>query len=487
VQKLLNQAEEDEADMEENGASKSKLDMMLSSMGMSDMYGGARNPRLDDNSKYQMEKRLQKIDQDIQQFEEKIRTKIAASFQENGKVFRLEQLAEALKLCPFEKHCLITLVDNIILPSSPAAPTAHLSKTTVGGLIQSLCSTLEEKMMSRKYFYKGSTLVAEGILTMSGSDFMTDLTQCGVKLDRRLFDYIVGLDTEMSELVNGSHLYMPDVEADDLVLPDDTKKRIFDAVSNYDKVKDVIYDLGIDKKITYGLAQILLFYGASGTGKTMCANALAKKLGVKVLLVNFPDLGSNSSGAIIKFLFREARINRALLFFDECESLFMSRNKGGKQVNMILTELERYDGLCILATNRAYDLDEAMHRRISLAVEFRKPDRIMREQIWKALKPPQLPIEDNVDFTLLASKFELVGGTVKNAWLQSIHLMIQRGGDKVTQDDLMQAASEQVKGQISQEDFDRRVVPTVGIDGMILDNSVKEALTSVVQYSKAQR
>ena len=77
----------------------------------------------------------------------------------------------------------------------------------------------------------------------------------------------------------------------------------------------------------------------------MLANAIATKLGCKILLINFPDLGRNTSGPIIKFLFREARINGALLFFDECESLFMSRTKGGQSINMLLTELERFDGM----------------------------------------------------------------------------------------------------------------------------------------------
>lgn len=97
-------------------------------------------------------------------------------------------------------------------------------------------------------------------------------------------------------------------------------------------------------------------------------------------------------------------------FFDECESLFLARNKGGNSVGKILTELERHDGLCILATNRAFDLDEAMHRRISLSVEFRKPDHIIREQIWQSLHPPKLPLADDVDYSVLAHKYELTGG-----------------------------------------------------------------------------
>ena len=87
----------------------------------------------------------------------------------------------------------------------------------------------------------------------------------------------------------------------------------------------------------------------------------------------------------------------------------MSREKSNRTcVNMILTELERFDDLCILATNRAHDLDEAMHRRITLAIEFRKPDHIMRQKIWESLKPPDLPLDNSVDFTILAKKVSLL-------------------------------------------------------------------------------
>lgn len=114
----------------------------------------------------------------------------------------------------------------------------------------------------------------------------------------------------------------------------------------------VVRELEIDKKITYGRGLVLLFHGMSGTGKTMLANGVATKLKRKILLINFPTLGGNSAGNIIKLIFREAKIHNAIVFFDECEALFQSRNHGSHNVNMLLTELERHEGLSILATNR---------------------------------------------------------------------------------------------------------------------------------------
>lgn len=61
----------------------------------------------------------------------------------------------------------------------------------------------------------------------------------------------------------------------------------------------------------------------------------------QVLLINFPSLGSMSAGENFKFIFREAKINDAILFFDECEAIFETREHGGHDVNTLLTEIER--------------------------------------------------------------------------------------------------------------------------------------------------
>ena len=129
----------------------------------------------------------------------------------------------------------------------------------------------------------------------------------------------------------------------------------------------------LEEKFSYGASLVVLLCGKSGTGKTMTVNAIAKKMSKKVLLVDFASLtaksgqgGGGDLDADLRGLFREANMSNAVLFFDECEAMFRSRNAGGGQLlNSLLTEIERHEGIVFLATNRPHDLDEAMHRRIT--------------------------------------------------------------------------------------------------------------------------
>lgn len=76
-------------------------------------------------------------------------------------------------------------------------------------------------------------------------------------------------------------------------------------------------------------------------------------------------------------------------------------------MNVLLTEMERHRGIVFLATNRPYDLDEAMHRRITLVVEFTPPDHLLRVDIWKSLLPPKLPLAEGIDLKKIALKYEV--------------------------------------------------------------------------------
>ena len=82
-----------------------------------------------------------------------------------------------------------------------------------------------------------------------------------VEIDRRVLDFLIGLDTELSEIVDGSHLYNPTTDIEDVIIPAEMKKSVLDIVQNYEVYKKAINILEIDKKLSYGLGITLLFSG----------------------------------------------------------------------------------------------------------------------------------------------------------------------------------------------------------------------------------
>jgi len=466
---------------------------------------------------------------------------------------RLERLTQALTLEDFEIDVVVAIIGTTVQPShSQLSRLSNMysngSGLTVQGLLASFCSSLRDELSNRRYFYRSGSLIKEGILHFANDLEVIggDLTRLSVNMDRRLLDYVCGLDVEFSELVDGSHLYVPNVSMDAVKIPADHKDRVVETARCFEAVRQARAELlapeheedgaGLDKSgdgsavagsdeksdkksdISEGAHSksltgggVLLFHGPSGTGKTMLANAIASMLNKKILLISFPSLGSNA-GAIAKMLFREATIHNALVFFDECESVFKSRDKDPSgQVNTMLSEIERYDGLVILATNRAADIDEAMHRRISLAIEFQKPNHVLREAIWSSLQPTRLKVSDDVDLNALAHKYEISGGFIKNAWLAAIGFAVARRDRDddaaatdgagalnteatrsvealvVTQEDLIKGASQQLRGSLSAATFDRKIVPRAGLDeSVVVSDEIRERLGMVVDFEKAK-
>ena len=84
----------------------------------------------------------------------------------------------------------------------------------------------------------------------------------------------------------------------------------------------------------------------------------------------------------------------------------------------LLTEIERFDGVCFLATNRPQDLDEAMFRRIRCVFELPAPNHVQRLQIWRRLTRAEgIALADGVELAEIAAKFEMTGGYIRNAVL----------------------------------------------------------------------
>ncbi len=225
---------------------------------------------------------------------------------------------------------------------------------------------------------------------------------------------------------------------DDVVMPEEQKRLLRHACSHIKYQYQVYCQWGFEKKITYGRGLSILFAGAPGTGKTMCAQVIANELNMEMYKINISQIVSKYIGETEKNLhavFTEARRSNCVLFFDECDAIFGKRSEvkdahdrnANVEVAYLLQQIEEYDGVCVLSTNLIGNIDEAFMRRITYVVRFPFPDAAAREAIYRRTIPADAPLAEDIDWAFLAEKFELSGGHIKNIVLSAAFLAAQEG------------------------------------------------------------
>ena len=218
---------------------------------------------------------------------------------------------------------------------------------------------------------------------------------------------------------------------DDVILPPATRQSLEQALTHVTRHDLIFNRWGLGERHPTSLALAFNFAGAPGTGKTICAEAIAHALGRRLLIVRYAEVESMWMGETPKNIvaaFRLARKENAVLLFDEADAIASRRSssldhslvrENNTVISVLLQELERFTGVVIFATNLAANFDPAFERRIRTHVLFEMPGVDEREQIWRVQMHPRTPLASDVDFRTLAQQFEASGGDIRNAVLKA--------------------------------------------------------------------
>jgi SpoVK/Ycf46/Vps4 family AAA+-type ATPase len=218
----------------------------------------------------------------------------------------------------------------------------------------------------------------------------------------------------------------------DVVLPPQTRRTLEQALAQVRNHALIFGRWGLGERHESGRGLAFNFAGPPGTGKTICAEAIAHELGMKLLVVDYAEAESMWLGETPKNIaatFRAAAEQNAVLFFDEADAIATRRSAGAPSpqdremnltVNVLLRELETFNGIVIFATNLAANFDPAFERRLRTHVLFEMPGVEERARIWQLqIHPKKTPLAPDVDFRALAERYAVSGGDIKNAVIKA--------------------------------------------------------------------
>src|SRR6187401_1471931 len=121
---------------------------------------------------------------------------------------------------------------------------------------------------------------------------------------------------------------------DDVILPPATRRALDTALAQVTQHDLIFNRWGLGERHPTGLALAFNFAGPPGTGKTICAEAIANALGRQLLVVRYAELESLWMGETpknVSALFRLAREENAVLLFDEADAIASRRSSSVEQ------------------------------------------------------------------------------------------------------------------------------------------------------------
>lgn len=199
----------------------------------------------------------------------------------------------------------------------------------------------------------------------------------------------------------------------------------------FPQVQERLSERGMRKGLT------LLFYGEAGTGKTETSLQMAKLSGRNIMQVDISQTKScwfGESEKLIREIFERYRkilsteTTTPILLFNEADAVIAKRkNISASSVaqtentmqNILLQELEQFEGILIATTNLIINIDDAFERRFLYKIKFDMPCTRAKISIWKnILQSPianhhLLRLTEN-DILHLATRYDFSGGQIEN-------------------------------------------------------------------------
>jgi len=345
--------------------------------------------------------------------------------------FYLKQLLEANQQLPVAK-----IISELKLPDEELVVLAGLYCCTIEGdsfqlnyFLNNVYKSPSKRMLVKKRFQFGyATLMLHGLIKTEDGQFkvgdIINFTEMGLDKiygsDKSVLP-VMAFHSDLAGIISYINIperklfYNPGEETD--------MQRLFHLLQD-DKFKTIQSQLK-SKGMPQGFA--VLLYGPPGTGKTESVLQMAKATGRDLFKIDISTIRDKFIGESEKHtrrIFDEYRESlkkpglAPILFINEADALIGRRTSvkdavdqmNNSMQNILLDELERFEGIMFCTTNLETHPDPAFERRFLYKIKLSQPDVNVRAEIMKE-RIPELSVAQALE---LSARFELSGGQVDN-------------------------------------------------------------------------
>lgn len=270
--------------------------------------------------------------------------------------------------------------------------------------------------------YSEETPMGSYLSIRLSDNFLSVLNKIGVKISREE-------NLETSKATPLTDLIKPNsITSKELFYTKEISNQMTDLIELFKSEKTYRDTIQRVKDISSQNGITIILHGAPGTGKTEWVKQLALKSDraiLKVEMANIRDMYVGQSERNLKGIFTtyknylRSSENTPILLFNEADALIGTRNSevtsGAMRSeytlqNILLEELETFEGIFIATTNMLQSFDPAFDRRFLYKIEINSPDTEAQIKIWKN----KLPFLTNDECKLLAKEFNLTGSLIEN-------------------------------------------------------------------------